>query len=656
MLGMIREWINKYPVCTADEIISRIKFYDYISFDVFDTLIKRAVARPEIVFGIAAGQVIRSQKIGIAEETLVHARIEAEKEARRRINPEGEVTWDAICCCLNEKYPDIAPEYMEAELDVERRICHADPIIREVFNWCKEQRKKIVIISDMYLRKDSILELLALCGYSGFYAVFVSSDAGCRKATGRLYKTVLRELGISPDKIIHIGDSIKADCLTAKKCGIHAIHIARNPIRTKYIKIRGLDKAQRAKWVRMRSVMGGYIGSAWNDEYQYGFEIIGPLLYGFCMWLHQKAREQKVEKLFFLARDGYLIQKAYRSIFGYEAIENKYLYISREAVRKAQLWMRPDLHEMMSSFPVGRYMKIGELADYINVDRDIATGFWKACGLREEDFFLPETFLHDRRMLDFYERIRPLAVENAEDDYRKTIKYLYQEQFFGRIAVVDLGWRGTIQNCLQNILNVGGCRQTDLVGYYMGLDIRSVDLEHKFAFLPSEQAPNEFVSAFFEYPFLAPEGSLKGYASLPDGSVRPEMHRFEYNDAECAIVQRMQEGVLYFIECMRGQAAVEMLADPKFSYENMRRISKNPTLREAHRFGDLTFYEGEPRYLAAPRNILHYLFHPKDLPYDLSISGWRIGFLKRLFWISVDYNKLLKWYKRGHFRNEREGS
>lgn len=654
MPGMIMKKINRHPAYTAKDVISRVESYEYISFDVFDTLIKRAVCQPTDVFLIAARQVIKEHFQDIRAEELVEARIRAERKARACIGPDGEVTMELICQCFDRKYEDCLQEYLRAELDVERKVCHTNPVMKKVYDWCKENRKKIIIVSDMYLPKDFIMELLKSCGYEDFFSAFVSSDAGCRKATGQLYEMILRELNILPNQIIHIGDSVKADYLAAKRQSVPAVRIARNPIRTKYTKIYRMDKVHHTGWKQMRDIIGSYIDPVWDDNYQYGFEIIGPLLYGFCIWLHRKAKEHNINKMFFLARDGYLMQKAYTSIFGDTAIKNEYLYISRETARKAQIWVHSDLNDLVSSFAPGCYMKIEEFASYINIDRDAAINAWKACGMNAKDSFLPDEFLNDQRMMDFYERIRPLAVENSKDNYLKMIVYLDQNQFSGKVAIVDLGWRGTIQNCLQNLIDADSKLQVDMIGYYMGIDGRVNDTKKKLSFIPQDYAPNEFVAAFFEYPFLAPEGSLKGYIRTPDGRIHPEKHQFEYDGKELACVLQMQEGALHFIKCMKGQAVGETFADPVFSYANMRRVSKKPTLQETRKFGNLTFYEGEQRCLAVPKSILHYLLHVRDLPYDLSISGWRIGFLKRLLRIELNYEGLLKWYKNTRLSDTRK--
>ena len=37
-------------------------------------------------------------------------------------------------------------------------------------------------------------------------------------------------------------------------------------------------------------------------------------MYGFSKWLHSELKDKKFEKIFFLARDGYLLKNAYEAI------------------------------------------------------------------------------------------------------------------------------------------------------------------------------------------------------------------------------------------------------------------------------------------------------------------------------------------------------
>jgi hypothetical protein len=63
-----------------------------------------------------------------------------------------------------------------------------------------------------------------------------------------------------------------------------------------------------------------------------GYEVLGPLLVGYCQWIHGQRDLYQFDKLFFLARDMKLPLHIYRVLYGMEGTD--YLYSSRESLYK----------------------------------------------------------------------------------------------------------------------------------------------------------------------------------------------------------------------------------------------------------------------------------------------------------------------------------
>ena len=57
--------------------------------------------------------------------------------------------------------------------------------------------------------------------------VFTSEDAKSYKPREELFKLALKSTGLSPDEVIHIGDSVSSDVKGAKKVGIRALWLNR---------------------------------------------------------------------------------------------------------------------------------------------------------------------------------------------------------------------------------------------------------------------------------------------------------------------------------------------------------------------------------------------------------------------------------------------
>ena len=129
-----------------ESLIARIEEYDYISFDVFDTLLLRPYVKPTDLFR----HMERNENVpGFAD-----ARISAERRARTKERPE--VT-------LSEIYDMIQPEFtglMKKELEYEAQILQPNPEMKRVF--------------DLSVRKGRGLYCFRTCTFRRFIADVLS--------------------------------------------------------------------------------------------------------------------------------------------------------------------------------------------------------------------------------------------------------------------------------------------------------------------------------------------------------------------------------------------------------------------------------------------------------------------------------------------------
>ena len=131
---MIQRIIEKADVkhsVNADKILKEIKNYDIVSFDIFDTLLKRNVKEPTDVFSYMEK---KYQIDGFCEK-----RIEAEKTARKKKNGL-EVT-------LKDIYTEFGTDYSDEELETESELLIANDEVYPIFRKCIES-KTVIIVSD----------------------------------------------------------------------------------------------------------------------------------------------------------------------------------------------------------------------------------------------------------------------------------------------------------------------------------------------------------------------------------------------------------------------------------------------------------------------------------------------------------------------------
>lgn len=189
----------------------------YVSFDIFDTLVLRKVSEPKELFRLM------EQKYDIAG--FCENRILAELKARELRH--GEVTIEDIYRCFPGIDPNDVFTYCERELDTELETCIPNSQMVEFYRECLK-RKKVILVSDMYFQGDRITEILRKCDISGYEKLYVSCDLSATKRSGKLFKEVLSDLNISSESLIHIGNDYMADYVCAKRCGIHAVLLKPN--------------------------------------------------------------------------------------------------------------------------------------------------------------------------------------------------------------------------------------------------------------------------------------------------------------------------------------------------------------------------------------------------------------------------------------------
>ncbi|MHC1724270.1 MAG: HAD-IA family hydrolase [Aminipila sp.] len=197
-----------------NQLYSILEDYDVVSFDVFDTLVMRPYSKPTDLFY----DIERSRGlVGFAAD-----RIKAEVDVRTLFSNNGEVDIFLIYDELKKKRKgDACIEALE-EIAYEKDICYVNPDFLELCKKLSANGKKMIAVSDMYLPKQYILEILYKCGYSMISETFVSCDYGVNKGEGKLQKNVWNILGDN-NKVIHIGDNFESDVIGSKIAGWNSV-------------------------------------------------------------------------------------------------------------------------------------------------------------------------------------------------------------------------------------------------------------------------------------------------------------------------------------------------------------------------------------------------------------------------------------------------
>ena len=433
-----------------------------ISFDIFDTLIARKYGKPVDLFN----------HLGMAlnDKEFCKKRISSEQKVRERNFSKGihEVSFDEIYEELGSKYKD----YKEKEIALELKACYANPEMKEVFDFCLAQKKRIVIASDMYLPKEVIENILSSNGYAGYEKLFLSSDTLRPKATGEMYDDLIAYSKTEPSKILHIGDNEYTDVSIASQKGLNTFRCV--PLNDydkigddfNYFEILSRYSDENPAVSLLQGLIIKHKNEVKKESYwkTYGYKYAGFIFWNYAKWLKEQLLDAGIKKVFFMLRDGYIEKRIFDflyfdifdifDIFGsrtmfmlagmekYEDIKLNVTGLFRENVTYQGIWNRLyiDDEELLSLYK----------AEFPNMDSVVKSA---------ADFDRIDTFFekHESSLLDAGKKQRSLIVS-----YLKKINAVD-----GHVAIVDLGWKGSMLKGIQGVCHKEGVK-TDILGLYFG--------------------------------------------------------------------------------------------------------------------------------------------------------------------------------------------
>lgn len=320
---------------TLVAIKNRIKDGDerYISFDVFETAVKRPFFNPTDIFYLLDREF---ENLFVCNSSFHTIRMDGEKGCRAAENYE-DVTIDEIYDYIEKKYyipHDTCMTLLQREKELELEFNTKRNLIYELYLYSMHLGKNIVFISDMYLDEETVGNILRKNGYTNYSRLFLSSKYRHIKQNGGLFRNALDELGIDANNMVHIGDSIQSDYEGAKQCGIEPIHIP-NCIEA-FRKNSVLDEKRSAidgYGCMVQTIANTYFDNPFRSYHPLSKYGVDPFFMGlFPLGMNIAAQIMALDKIIskrpnsrvvFTSRDGYLLKRAY----------DDYLKISKRSVR-----------------------------------------------------------------------------------------------------------------------------------------------------------------------------------------------------------------------------------------------------------------------------------------------------------------------------------
>ncbi|PIB23030.1 HAD family hydrolase [Maribacter sp. 4G9] len=502
--------------------------------DLFDTLIHRNV-HPLYVFKIWAKLLIRDLGLNLDIDTLYKIRMDVQNTLAKDLKTvKDEIPYYKVIQELHARlgntdllgvvsFEKFMNSSLEADYRSEASVQFMNDDLIGGLQMLHEEGYKIFIISDFHLPKSVIQRLLQWHKVDHlFNDIFMSCDFEKSKETGTLYPMVMQHIGVHGEECSMMGDNMHSDIQQARKQNINTFYLkhANHKFRNK----KNLFGSVESDFIRScRDIEK----NCKRSEHPFSEYILH--FYFFTERLYTEARQKEIKNLFFLAREGLYLKQlfdTYQRLNGFDEtdyIRTHYFKASRHSAKQVSL--RPiaeepfmpvkknydhrSTHQFLSDFNLTE-SEILAIAEEIGVDKDKVIENFSASDVLKK-LRTNETFKIR------YEQHRQ-EQKNAFDTYLKSFGVDFGKE---GMVVVDVGWGGTMQECIHDY--IGG--QVAVTGYYIGLrEIYNIQEKTKrfglnFSVYPEKGYSDHILQAngqLYEQLLAAPHGSTLGYSKNPD--------------------------------------------------------------------------------------------------------------------------------------------
>ncbi|WP_343599537.1 hypothetical protein [Pseudomonas sp.] len=587
-----------------------------ISFDVFDTLISRAVEVPADAY-----QFLETEALKLSNgktEDFARVRLVAEVETRNS-SLEGEITLNQIYDHIQQHYQaplELIEQIKNREIELEIGLVEQRTLGRKLWNVALASKKPITIISDMYLPHDVVERMLQKTGYTGYKKLYVSSQYGCRKKEGPLFDIVIEDQSLEPTLHLHVGDNKAADVDMPLERGMHAFRIPRAVDRMRSnVHYKKLFNPRAGVGQKSRSVIAGLIAQRFFDlpsgqleqetlfmgiNQRIGYAALGPMLVAYMQWLTRKAKADNISRLYFLSREGWILKEVYDRLNKDRpnAVPSSYLYCSRRAARVSAIEHTSDVTAVASQ-PYEAGVELGRLLNQrfgLNIDAEIEqkiseSKFGSSNVILESDSIARIEFTQLCVSLSSY------ILRQAQKERKAYLTYLNEAGITNeaRPAVVDIGWKANMQGSLGSLI------KRPLDGYYYAT-LQGVDrwelLGHTVSAFAGESVSVDHSSAAInnrhlcEFLTCKADGSLINFSFDNDQALKANFRHDEGQSKRNILIEEIHRGVLEFASDVAyrfGPFLDNLIIDPVLGERIFKSYMESPTKPDASLLSDYSF-------------------------------------------------------------------
>jgi FMN phosphatase YigB (HAD superfamily)/CTP:molybdopterin cytidylyltransferase MocA len=515
-----------------------------LSLDVFDTMVWRRAPEPVDVFPMVARRLEQEGRLSaqITPRVFQKLRIAAEARARAQRDAQGrgvEVSLEDIYAELPFYVaPKSSPEDLaRVELDAERDVLMPDLDVLELMRFAHASGKQVIAISDTYLSGQELHALLesSFAGEAALDRIYASSDHAVGKTSG-MFDHVLQDLKLEPRQLVHVGDHPEADVESPSKLGIPTVHFERgtryfDAVRQREQHHHDPDRPYLEGDAGLTALRGKLLHRTELDQlapelkpfWAYGAACLGPALAGFAEWVVESATVAGATTAHCLMREGELLAELIDGAAGYMVadVRGKPIWLSRHVCARASIFEGSE-RELRTMLVRRRPPTVRQLCETLGVDVETSAKLRESADARLDDVATLDATLAE---LSSDPELRQAIVNSARVLRERVMEYLRREAGGEeRLVLVDLGWGGTIQSLVYQLLRrdiaVGGGDKLLLEGLYLVTQElalqRAIDGLELYGFLGAFGVPGPEVRSIMRSPEILEQVCMPDVGSQVD--------------------------------------------------------------------------------------------------------------------------------------------
>ncbi|HSS95801.1 MAG TPA: hypothetical protein VLK33_02160, partial [Terriglobales bacterium] len=362
-------------------------------------------------------------------------------------------------------------------LETERAVLVPNVQALRLIQQLRSAGSRIIFISDSYLPAKFVrAQLLHHCAAMDDDGIYVSSDIGVTKRSGALFVEAMKRETADVKELHHYGDNSNSDFRVPRKLGIGATLFTETKLNAWECSALSPNVETRENASLIAASMRNFRVNGvrhLRPEIRYLVAtFLGPATLLWAAWVLATAQRDRVQRLYFVARDANLVAIAARLLSPqFDNIECRYLKISRQSILLPATneispsgmpwlqrpWEPPSLERIIAKIGL-RWENVSNAFSALAQDKGtnkllMTTAEW--------DHFW---YIAQRPP------VRDLINEQIQGRKATTLAFLEAQGLNEptRSGLVDIGWYATVQAGLQKLIG-NSLNKTPLGGYYLAL-------------------------------------------------------------------------------------------------------------------------------------------------------------------------------------------